>query len=111
MSERSLNALIARISTDADFAERVRNDAIEALCEEFDLSTVELLALNCGDEDALRRLLASSEYDLSIDYSMFHDAALPAFNDEARQEMITRCGASGNTSKVTSSGVTKCCWP
>ena len=56
MSERSLNALIARISTDADFAERVRNDAIEALCEEFDLSTVELLALNCGDEDALRRL-------------------------------------------------------
>lgn len=107
MSEKALKELLEKVSGDKGFAERLRNDPIGVLCE-MEMSTVEVFALTCADEDALRRLLNASGYDRSIDYSIFRDAALPAFNEEAKQEMLDRCG--GKTTSVTSSTVTKCCW-
>ncbi len=111
MSEESLKAVLDRAASDDDFASRVRTSPTETLAE-FDLSTVELLALSCADEDALRRLLGSAEEAPTIELAMFTGAALPAFESEARAELLRIDGARGGTktSQATSHTVTCCCW-
>ncbi len=105
MSDQSLKTLLERINSDADFAERVRTQP-EAL-DEFDLSTVELFALTCGDADALRRLVGET-----IEYrfiSGYRNAIMAAFDSEVAAE-AQEATASGKTSQVTSQTVTVCCW-
>lgn len=109
MSDRSLQALLARLSSDDDFANRLRTEAREALAE-FDLTTVELFALTCGDTDALRRLVASDDYQFEWNGG-YRDALMPAFDAEVAAEVQAEAGGSGNTTKVTSQTVTVCCWP
>lgn len=105
MSDQSLKSLLERINSDADFAERVRSQP-EAL-DEFELSTVELFALTCGDADALRRLVGDSvEYRFSGGY---RNAMMAAFDREVAAE-VQEAAASGKTSQVTSQTVTVCCW-
>ena len=112
MSQQGLKTLIERLTTDYDLAARIKQDPISAL-REFDLSSTELFTLNCADDDALRRLLGSAQSAKSIDYSIFRDAALPAFSIEARDAMME--GEDGGaapqkTTKETSHTVTVCCW-
>lgn len=112
MSEKSLQKVLDRVAGDEKFADYVRREPIKALAE-FDLSTVELFALTCADEDALRRLGGATEEDTSsVELAVFADAALVAFDEEAIGEFtgIDSVAASGKTSSVTSAGVTKCCW-
>jgi hypothetical protein len=110
MSERSLRALLDRITNDRGFADQLRDDSVTALAE-FDLSAVELFALTCGDEDALRRLADSTAEYSSVESSVFRDAMLPAFDREAAKAVGKDGAAGGKTTKVTSQGVTVCCWP
>jgi len=55
MSEEALQGLLERINEDETFRKRMLDDP-EAAVADVDLSEVELLALACTDEDALRRL-------------------------------------------------------
>jgi hypothetical protein len=111
MSDRSLQALLARIRSDGDFVTRLKGGPRDALAE-FDLTTVELFALTCGDEDALRRLVGASEdYRAFGDRGYYRDALMPAFDAEVAADVQADAAAGGNTSKVTSQTVTVCCWP
>jgi hypothetical protein len=112
MSEQSLRAVLDRVASDKGFADIVRKEPIKALAE-FDLSTVELFALNTADEDALRRLLDDSgDEPLSADLAVFDGAAMPAFHEEALEELraIDAELAAGRTTTETSHTVTCCCW-
>lgn len=109
MSDQSLQELLTRLSEDHAFAALVKEDPVRELCR-YKLTPVELLALSCGDGDALRRLLASTDYETaSIDYSAFRNAAGPVVDDDAARDMEERCGG-GRTTRVTSRTVTRCCW-
>jgi hypothetical protein len=112
MSEESLRTVLSRVASDEEFASYVRENPIRALAE-FDLTTVELFALSCADEDALLRLMGSSEEAPAVEFSVFNNAVLPAFDEEAKAEYMKVDGLSGgsNTTKETSHTVTVCCWP
>jgi hypothetical protein len=110
MSERALQDLIDRVADDPKFAASVRKDPMKTLIE-FDLSTVEAVALSCGDEDALRRLLGSKEHEQEVDLSDFGTVAQVFFDEVMLGEFNENPDAGAKTDKVTSSGVTKCCWP
>jgi hypothetical protein len=111
MSDQSLQALLARIRSDDDFVNRVKSDPKDALAE-FDLTVVELFALTCGDEDALRRLVGVSEdYQTFGDRGYYRDAIMPAFDANVAADVQADAAAGGKTSKVTSQTVTVCCWP
>jgi hypothetical protein len=115
MSASGLRDLMKRIESDPDFAALMKSDAPAAVAK-YELSTVELFALSCADGDALSRLLESSSKELRSELSIFEKAFLPAFDEKAQArylEVETSNGGTntGKTSKVTSSGVTKCCWP
>jgi len=109
MSDRSLQSLLSRIASDKDLANRLKAAPNEALGE-FDLSTVELFALTCGDEDALRRLAGSSD-ELAFEWNGgYRDAVMAAFDAEVASEFEADAAAGGKTSRVTSQTVTVCCW-
>lgn len=114
MSSRALQDLFQRLNSDPSFSEKLRENPTAALAS-FDLSTSELFVLSCGETDALRRLLDSQDKAIPQDLSYFADAFLPAYNTFAREEYLKAIKDAGGdagtkTSKVTSSGVTTCCW-
>jgi thioredoxin-like negative regulator of GroEL len=111
VSDRSLQTLLARIRNDGDFVNRLKSDPTDALAE-FDLTVVELFALTCGDDDALRRLVGvSEEYQTFEDRGYYRDAIMPAFDANRAADIQADAAAGGKTSKVTSQTVTVCCWP
>ncbi|MBB3692005.1 hypothetical protein [Sphingomonas sp. BK580] len=114
MTSQSLTKVFERLASDKGFADRIRQDPVVGLAE-FDLSTVELFALSCADGDALRRLVDQAGVSVDYDLSLFEKAFLPAIDEgaQARYLKVVEANAtnSGKTSKVTSAGVTKCCWP
>jgi hypothetical protein len=108
MSEQGLGDVLRRVSTDPDFVDRILRNSVWALSE-FELSAVELFALTCADESALRRLLGTASDVPLTDLKIFRDAACPTVNRGAR-DIFTEFDASGKTSQVTSYSVTVCCW-
>jgi hypothetical protein len=55
MSEEALRRLLDRLNDDEAFAQKLRDDWQDAI-DDLGLSSAELVALEDGDEDALRRL-------------------------------------------------------
>lgn len=108
MSQESLRAVLDRVDKDEAFAQRLERNPTATLAE-FDLSTVESVALSCADEDALRRLLGSSADAPRMDLAAFRDAAMPFFHSAARAELEELAGGT-KTTQETSHGVTCCCW-
>jgi len=109
MSDQSLQALLERIRSDEDFSSRLKSEPAAALAD-FELSTVELFALTCGDEDALRRLVGASADFRDFGSSGYRDAVMAAFDTEVAAEVQQDASAGGKTSSVTSQTVTVCCW-
>ncbi|MET0306544.1 MAG: hypothetical protein ABW196_10005 [Solirubrobacterales bacterium] len=110
MSQEALRELMDKAASDEGFAARLKEEPVKALIQ-LDLSSTELFTLSCADEDALRRLLGTAEYesDVDLDLSMFGEAALPLFDEKVITEVVDEFGAGGKTTKATTSG-TKCCW-
>lgn len=108
MSQDGLRELLEKAASDEHFAQSLKSYSPTSTVYE-NVSSSEVLALTCADEDALRRLLGSSDLP-DVDLALFAEAALPMFDEKMAGEIGGEAAAGETTTQVTSAGVTKCCW-
>lgn len=108
MSQEALRELLDKVESDDEFVAHLKKEPVKALAR-LGVSSTEVFTLTCADEDALRRLLGTAEDARSVDFSLFAEAAMPMF-DEEMAAAIGEANAGGDTCKVSTATVTKCCW-